>query len=416
MRRARRGHPRGTGVKVACQEVAGTSHKQVERSMRTELVDKIQSAYEADQVRKGRTVTRPPELPVAYEDLTPEWLTAALCKDIAGAYVESFQIEWSDNGTSNRCRLALAYNDVGRSAGLPIALFCKSSQGLANRILLGMSGGAFSEVTFYNKFRPHLEIEAPICYFAHLDAESFNSIVMLDDLSHRATEFCSHHTRMPRERAESQIRLLAALHGQSYCKPQVLSALKTIPNWTDYLLNTESYGLKEGANNGFLAAEAVIPARLYRRHEEVWPKTLESALRHRNLPLTLSHGDVHLKNWYITGRGEMGLSDWQCATHGHWGRDLAYTIGSSLSVEDRRAWERELIEMYLDLLAGEGGEATSFDEAWEHYRQQMISALAWWTGTLTPAPGLPDMQPKDTTLEFIHRISTAMDDLESLDI
>jgi hypothetical protein len=30
-------------------------------------------------------------------------------------------------------------------------------------------------------------------------------------------------------------------------------------------------------------------------------------------------------------------------------------------------------------------------------------------------PGMPDMQPRDVTLEFILRIATAIDDLESLD-
>jgi hypothetical protein len=57
----------------------------------------------------------------------------------------------------------------------------------------------------------------------------------------------------------------------------------------------------------------------------------------------------------------------------------------------------------------------SFAEGWNIYRQQMMSALTWWTVTLTPPEGLPDMQPRDTTLEFIRRITTAIDDLDSLD-
>jgi hypothetical protein len=56
-----------------------------------------------------------------------------------------------------------------------------------------------------------------------------------------------------------------------------------------------------------------------------------------------------------------------------------------------------------------------FDDAWQHYRQQLISALTWWTVTLTPPEGLPDMQPKRTSLEFIRRISTAIDDLDAMD-
>lgn len=35
--------------------------------------------------------------------------------------------------------------------------------------------------------------------------------------------------------------------------------------------------------------------------------------------------------------------------------------------------------------------------------------------TLTPGDDLPDMQPRDITLNFIGRIATAIDDLDALD-
>ncbi len=71
--------------------------------------------------------------------------------------------------------------------------------------------------------------------------------------------------------------------------------------------------------------------------------------------------------------------------------------------------------MYLALLKENGGPAIHFKDAWVHYRSQLLSALTWWTVTLTPPPGLPDMQPRDITLDFIQRLSTAIDDLDSLD-
>ena len=55
-----------------------------------------------------------------------------------------------------------------------------------------------------------------------------------------------------------------------------------------------------------------------------------------------------------------------------------------------------------------------FDEAWMHYRQQLMTVLTWWAVTLTPPEGLPDMQPRDITLEFLRRITTAMDDVDTL--
>jgi len=43
------------------------------------------------------------------------------------------------------------------------------------------------------------------------------------------------------------------------------------------------------------------------------------------------------------------------------------------------------------------------------------AVLAFWTITINPAPGMPDMQPRDSTLEFIRRIAIAIDDLDALD-
>lgn len=382
----------------------------------TTIIERIQAAYEADQARRGRKVTQLQELPLAYEDLTTSWLTAALCAKTPGAEVLAFRVDAPDNGSSNRCRMFLDYNAPGRAAGLPPALFCKASQALANRIVLGVSGGAHIETTFYKQMRPHLTIEAPRGWYASFDAHSYNSIVMLGDLTTEVTEFCSHRTVMTRARAESQVRLLGTMHGQSYRKPELKAPLAQLPTWPEYFTRTEAFGMKDGSNQGFLAAESVIPARTFRRYDAVWPATLRSVMRHQELPQALAHGDVHLKNWYVAGNGEMGLSDWQCASRGHWGRDLAYTMATALTVEDRRVWERDLIRLYLDVLAREGGAACGFDEAWDHYRQQLMSALTWWTITLTPAPGMPDMQPRDITMEFIRRIATAIDDLDSLDV
>jgi hypothetical protein len=72
------------------------------------------------------------------------------------------------------------------------------------------------------------------------------------------------------------------------------------------------------------------------------------------------------------------------------------------------------LQLYLEGLQGEGGPRIDFNEAWLAYRRQLMSALTWWTVTLTPPEGLPDMQPRDTSLEFIRRITTAIDDLDSL--
>jgi hypothetical protein len=141
-----------------------------------------------------------------------------------------------------------------------------------------------------------------------------------------------------------------------------------------------------------------------------------SVERHRSLPQTLLHADVHLKNWYIAANGEMGLGDWQNVCRGHWGRDVAYAMATALSVEDRRRWEEDLLKYYLESLRQAGGPAVAFDSAWDTYRLQLFAALAYWTVTLVPNPEMPDMQPEETSRAFIRRIATAIDDLGALGV
>jgi Ser/Thr protein kinase RdoA (MazF antagonist) len=128
----------------------------------------------------------------------------------------------------------------------------------------------------------------------------------------------------------------------------------------------------------------------------------------------LIHSDVHLRNWYIRADGAIGLNDWQSACRGHWGRDVAYALTAAMDVDTRRRMVKPLLQYYLDRLREEGGPATSFEEAWIHYRQQLFSALAFWTITM-PSPDLPDMQPVDTTLEMIRRLSCAIDEYDALE-
>ena len=98
-----------------------------------------------------------------------------------------------------------------------------------------------------------------------------------------------------------------------------------------------------------------MPERLFKREAEVWPATLRSVERHGELPRGLIHSDVHLGNWYVTRAGAMGVNDWQCTCRGNWSRDFAYAMSTSLLPENRRAWEKDLLRLYLEALRAAGG-------------------------------------------------------------
>jgi len=383
----------------------------------TALAEQIQAAYQRDQLNLERKAVSRSDIPLSYESITNEWLTEVLCSNTPGAVVQSHSLGPKDDGSSNRRKISLAYNRPGTDAGLPTALFAKASHDLPNRMILGLSGAAKVEVAYYRDVRPGLTIESPVGFHAALDEESFNSIILLEDISDRVIEFCSHRTVMTVERAQSQLRALAAVHGKYFGKAESPDgSLRDFDTWPEFFQRVLAFGMKAGSEAGFRDGEGIIPSSLFKRVDEIWPKTVASVAMHDRHPKTLAHGDVHLKNWYVSADGEMGLADWQCAHRGSWARDVAYTLSTSLTIEDRRNWERDLVALYVDELQAAGGPKVDLSDAFTQYSQQLITALTWWTITLHPAEGMPDMQPRDITEEFVRRISTAMDDLGTLDL
>ncbi|KAL4809781.1 kinase-like domain-containing protein [Aspergillus unguis] len=378
--------------------------------IRKDIVEAIRTCCE--QEKKQPPVPRNyGDIPVSYDAITPEWLTATLARGTTGTVVKSFALGPKDNGSSNRRRITL--NWEGPEADqFPRVVFCKAAHAMENRIMLS-NGGTYSEIAFYNHVRPNVDIEAPTAFFAAYNPQSWASMIMLKDMADSAT-FCTYETVLSKIQFAEQVQILARLHGQYYQSKEPFFG--DLVGYKDRFENLiVSLDIETVCGNGFRAAKEVIPPRLFAREAEIWPATVKSVQRNASLPQTTTHGDVHLGNWYITANGSMGLTDWQAMSRGHWSRDLAYVLGTGVSPGRRRLWERETVRLYLSELEKAGGPKVDEAEAWVELRRQAFGALWYWTFTLTPSKIMPDMQSEETTLEFIKRISVLIDDHDALD-
>ena len=106
--------------------------------------------------------------------------------------------------------------------------------------------------------------------------------------------------------------------------------------------------------------------------------------------------------------------DWQVGLKGSWAHDYAYLLATALEVEDRRRLERELLDFYLQRLAGTGGGAISRGAAWMAYRQATLYPYFAWLYAIGRSRLQPSFQPADISLAMIERIGAAIDDLDSL--
>ena len=371
-------------------------------------------AYERLARPKARQFDDVPCTPYA---VTPEWLTAVLCSKVPGAVVTHVEVKPASAGTHERHQLKVSYNEEGRRAGLPVSIFTKSLPSIVTRMIGGFNGTARVEGSFFTQIRPQLEIEAPLCYHSAYDRRTFAAIHLLEDLvATKSATFCNHKTYVTRAMADDMIDLLAALHGRFYGDPTLAERyrwLASYPRW--FTIGAAKMGTEYYTRKAFDAAAHVIPEEVMARRDDVWPATMRALALHDSEPQGLIHSDVHIGNWYRTGAGQMGLCDWQCLSRGHWSRDFAYAVTASLTPDNRRSWERELLARYVERFAEKTGVKPDFDLSFLRYRQQIVHALAMWTITLCHSPLLPNMQPEDTTLTMIERMTTAMADLDALD-
>lgn len=346
--------------------------------------------------------------------LTTEWLTATLCRDHPGAEVVGFSSPGGSVGTSTRMALRVEYNDTGTAAGLPTQLFTKTSASLTQRLLLGAAHVLDGETDFFMKLRPHVDMEAPLGYWGAYDPASWRSIAIMEDIAvTRGAQFITATTPVTRDQVFDLVGTLAVMHG-TFWEHDAIRGLKT-PR--DHLHNVGSLiDMAARAKVGMERSKAVVPTSLLGQADRLWRGTQTSLeLATSSEAATLIHGDCHVGQTYITGDGRMGLADWQVVQQGCWANDFSYLVGSALEPADRRAWEHELLETYLEQLEAAGGKAPSFDDAWTTYRQQLFYPYSAWAFTIGRAFYQPKMQLDEVSLKIVHRLATAIDDLDAFD-
>lgn len=369
-----------------------------------------------ERLRPGPAPTDLSDVPASADRLTPAWLTAALCGGRPGVAVAAIELGDAHSGTSARRHVRVTYTDPSAAADLPTALFTKSTPTFATRLLLGIAGMAQAEATFYNLVRPRLEVNAPLGYHASVDPRSLRSMIILEDVAHtRKASFGNALQALSRSEAEDVVTQLAAVHGAFWDSPAFgrdLAGLRTA-HAVQLELN-DVVGFPRRTAKGLQRCEDVVSPAVLSKRKQIWPMFMKSLALHADKSQALLHQDVHPGNWYRDEAGGMGLYDWQGLARGLWALDYAYALGSALTVDDRRAWESDLMELYLDRLYEAGGPQPSFARAWNDYAEQPLHGLVFWLFTIGRSRLEPELQPDGYSREIVHRLTALVDDHDTL--
>jgi Phosphotransferase enzyme family len=325
--------------------------------------------------------------------------TAALSR-VMGRNVRSIRVLTSDAGTSSRARVVLTGDDVPESVFIKIA-----AQTAATRLMgeLGRLGN--TEVRFYSQLAPELP-GVPVAYGAAFDKWTGRYLLVLEDLPESCVFPDTLHP-LSTDQAGLVVELLANLHGTFW--DRMRQSRRGPLSWL-YTPSGDITSLLTGSlmttSMKRLAERTTIPVENGRFIAENY-RAVAAVID--TPPHTVMHGDAHPGNIYFRDGGA-GLLDWQAVRRGHPSRELAYTLITSLTPEDRCTAQRELLDVYRHALAAAGGPDLDREDLWLRYRQ---GALYAYVAALITA-GMGGMQVEDIAMEGLRRGVAALDDLETV--
>lgn len=308
------------------------------------------------------------------DQISPEWLTQVLRASARMSAGTVVHVERSTCGTGqlgDSYRFTLTYDPPRAGPATLVGKF--ASQDPTSREFGHRSGYYRSEIGFYNELAPRLSMSIPTAIHAALADNATDFVLLMDDLApaRQVDQLigCS---------ADESARVLeqaAALHAAS---------------WHDRSLAGRDWlqgpvGIFTQVTDTFAAVLKTFPelcgdlvpdadlheaARLI-EHAQAWKQVFSA-------PQCLWHSDLRADNvMFDAANGEkpVVILDWQGLGFGCGTIDLAYWLGTSMTVEHRRQHERALVAHYHDALAGHGVQDYGADQCWEDYRVHAIHGL-----------------------------------------
>ncbi|OBA72093.1 phosphotransferase [Mycobacterium sp. 1554424.7] len=328
-------------------------------------------------------------------------IDARVLSKLMGTTVRSARVLDRDAGTSSRARLVLTGKNVPESVFVKVA-----AETTATRLMGELGRLGHTEVRFYNELAPLLH-GVPQAYGAAFDGWTGRYLLVLEDLPAESCVFPDTLHPLSPDQAALIVELLADLHATFWDR---LPRDRRGPLGWLYTPSSDVTSLLTGS---------LIHASIKRLAERTEIPVENGAFIADNYravaalidtpPHTVMHGDAHPGNMYFDG-GKAGLLDWQAVRRGHPSRELAYTLITSLTPEDRRATQRDLLDDYRRALAAAGGPDLDRDDLWRRYRQ---GALYAYVAPLITA-GMGGMQIEGIAMEGLRRGVAALDDLETI--
>jgi len=316
-------------------------------------------------------------IPNQATDITADWLNERL-GDTFGT-IADVRCEHIGEGVGilgEVARLHLSYVD-GETGPATVVAKCQSL--FAENIMLSQMMGFYErEVNFYNELANELAMKVPDCHIAEIAPEGAPFVLVMEEVT--GAHAVDQLEGATKEETEAILTTIAGLHAR-FWNNDALAGLEWLPP-----MNNDMYkgagGLIEANWDAFVETwSAKVPAEVLNWCEQLKPRYAEMADYCATWrPQTYAHTDVRADNFFFggsAGDGVVTVLDFQLSTRhvGAW--DVANFLGASVTVEDRRAWQDDVLAAYHQALIDNGVTDYSLEELTFHYRMcGMHQALA----------------------------------------
>ncbi|KAK7211397.1 hypothetical protein V2G26_018575 [Clonostachys chloroleuca] len=256
------------------------------------------------------------------------------------------------------------------------------------------------EIDFYTNVAPRVpQLNLPKILWSGKTAENAQ-FVMTDVATTEGYVFAEAVDTWPINRVKLVVEQFAALHAATW------GIKAEDAPWLDDHYEEAVLGLC-GMWDAIVLAEDRPPVPEYMKDKERMIPAIKTWFGTRNPKFgCILHGDAHIGNtaWSEQTKAPM-IVDWQIIHRGSCFTDIAYYIMTALTIEDRKAHEKDLIDHYLAKLHEFGAPRLSRQdpEVMAEYRKGLMAGYSW---VLCPYT----MQKKDRVWAIVSRLVSAMED------
>jgi len=346
------------------------------------------------------TPSIPVSIPAEWTDITPEWMTAALARRHPDARVAEVELLVRDDGTNCRARFGVRY---ARGVG-PATVFMKKVDP-AHVALIEATSGLFHEPRLFAS-GVSLPVDHPLVYAAIIDEPAKSWLMVMEDVVARGADPRDATRPMTVEQAANGLRGLARLHARFWGERGVrypeLAWLAPFNLWP---------GLGPAIPIALEKLGRTVPAEVHalgrRIVDDHWVRFIATLSAG---PATVVHGDAHIGNIYVLPDDDVGFLDWQVVRRSSWSIDVGYFLQGAITEQDRRAHERDLLEVYRSNLAVDPSDRPTEKEVWLRYRASAAHGLATWLATAADDGA---WQRPEISMALARRYAAAFVDLDT---